>query len=75
MFYLSQLAQIFQLQIIIPPTVLIGFKEHNRLMFNDEKTGTIVVKAEYLAPDDVSKFIIEHMNSFASKLHAVSAEE
>lgn len=35
LYYLSKIAETLQLRILVPPTVLIGFGDDNRLLYND----------------------------------------
>jgi len=48
LFYISKLAQILFMQINIPPTVLLGFKDQSRLVWNDELSGRLTVRGGFI---------------------------
>lgn len=43
LYYISKIAQGQDIKIIVPPTILIGFNDDNRMMFNCQKTGSLKV--------------------------------
>lgn len=45
----------------MPPTILIGFEDGDRFLFNDEKNGLLKVKTGYISPKKVSNFINKYM--------------
>ena len=63
-YYLSKLAQTLRLDIVIPPSILIGFNNHSRVVYNDPKTGKIRVKPEFLGPEDVKYYIKTYINEY-----------
>ena len=63
-FYLSKLAQTLQLDITIPPSVLLGFNNHSRILYNDPKSGRIKVEPKQLEPEDVQLFIKTNINEY-----------
>lgn len=64
LFYVSKLAQKLQLNIHVPPSILLGFGENNRFMWNDASGKTVVKVIPYLEPELIQKFIYEHMILF-----------
>lgn len=65
LYYLSKLAQSSSIQVLVPPTVLIGFKDQTRFMFNANKTGRIKVQTGYFTAEEIQEFIENHMCSFS----------
>jgi len=61
LYYLSKIAQTQSLKIIVPPTVLLGFNDDNRLMYNDYQTGLLVVESKNISPKRIQQFIQTHM--------------
>lgn len=57
LFQLSQLALHHHLKICIPPSVLIGFNDRHRVMYNCDSGGIKVVKYKYLSLADVEEFV------------------
>lgn len=47
----------------MPPTVLIGFGDDNRLLYNDMHTGYLVVKKGMITPQVISSFVATHMSN------------
>ena len=64
LFYISKLAQSHRLKLNVVPTVLVGFKNQSRLMWNDPQSGCIKVKANNLQPEHAKKFILENFHVF-----------
>lgn len=54
------------MNIRIPPTVMLGFNQHDRFVYNcPRKRGFIVVKTiSYPTPEDIRAFIKEHMSNY-----------
>ena len=50
LYYLSKIAQNQSIKVIVPPTVLIGFGDDNRIMYNDYNTGKLVVENKNISP-------------------------
>jgi len=48
LFYVSKLAQSLFLTINIPPSILIGFNDQSRIMWNDDLTGRLTVKGGFI---------------------------
>lgn len=47
---------------LVPPSVLIGFRERSRFIYNDPSTGVIrVVEQPYLTQEEVGKFMMKQM--------------
>lgn len=61
LYYLSKIAQHQSLKIIVPPTVLLGFGNDNRIMYNDYQTGKLVVESKDITPKRVQNFIQSHI--------------
>lgn len=49
---------------MVPPSVFLGFDDHNRFMWNCPKSGKIMVRTGYISPDDIEKFIKANMTAF-----------
>ena len=64
LYCISKIAQNQQIKIIVPPTVLIGFGDDHRMMFNDPVSGFIIVKSGYISPKDVEKFLLKHVTKY-----------
>lgn len=45
----------------MPPTILIGFGDDNRLVHTDPLNGNLIVKDGYISPKTIIKFINKHM--------------
>jgi hypothetical protein len=54
LFFLSVIATHFSMNVIVPPTIFLGFKDNTRFMWNDPRTGRILIRNDYISPDDVS---------------------
>jgi hypothetical protein len=63
LFQLSQLALHHHLKICIPPSVLIGFGDRNRLMYNDDSGALKVKQSKYLSIADVEVFVNDKMRA------------
>lgn len=61
LYYLSKIAQTQSLKIIVPPTVLLGFGDDNRIMYNDYQTGKLVVDTKNISPKKIQNFMQSHM--------------
>ena len=45
----------------MPPTVLLGLNDDNRIMYNDYQTGLLVVESKNISPKRIQSFIQTHM--------------
>jgi hypothetical protein len=63
LYYLSKIAENLQLQITIPPTILIGFGDETKLMYNELQHGYLIVKKGMISPTMMSEFVSNHMLS------------
>jgi hypothetical protein len=45
------------IQITVPPTILIGFNEDHRVLYNDPNTGHIIVITGKITPREVNNYI------------------
>ncbi|TNV87812.1 hypothetical protein FGO68_gene7175 [Halteria grandinella] len=61
LYYLSKIAQKQSLKIMVPPTVLLGFGDDNRIIYNDYSTGKLVVESKNISPKRIQQFISSHM--------------
>ncbi len=61
LYYISKIAQTQSLRVIVPPTILLGFNDDNRLMYNDYATGKLVVEHKNISPKKIQKFIQKYM--------------
>lgn len=48
---------------MVPPTVLLGFGDDNRIIYNDYQTGKLVVESKNISPKRIQQFISSHMVS------------
>ena len=64
LFNISILAQNFIVKVIVPPSVLIGFKDNSRFMWNCTRTGKIIVKTGFISPEDIDQFINDHFQIY-----------
>ena len=62
LYLLARIAETLQLQVIIPPTILIGFGDDTRLLHNDS-LGYLKVKKGLISPAMIESFIHTHMSS------------
>jgi hypothetical protein len=46
---------------MVPPTVLLGFGDDNRIIYNDLQTGKLVVESKNISPKRIQAFIYSHM--------------
>jgi hypothetical protein len=61
---LAKIAEVLHLQIMVPPTILIGFGDETRLMHNDLQSGNIVVKRGLISPAIIGEFVNTHMSPY-----------
>eukprot|EP00347_Sterkiella_histriomuscorum_P000612 403375175 len=61
LYYISKIAQTQQIKILVPPSILIGFGDDNRMMHNDPQNGSLIVKTGYISPKLIQQFIQKHM--------------
>jgi hypothetical protein len=59
LYHLSKLAEIHPLPVIIPPTILIGFGDEPRLIWNSG--GVIKVSKGQITPDQIEHFIHDNI--------------
>jgi hypothetical protein len=46
---------------MVPPTVLLGYGDDNRLIYNDYQTGKLMVESNSISPKKIQAFITQHM--------------
>eukprot|EP00347_Sterkiella_histriomuscorum_P022375 403330707 len=74
LYYISKIAQNQQVNIYVPPTILIMSNEETKFMYNDVNEGHLIVEAKKINEQMLIKFIKTHMNpilnqySFEAKL-------
>jgi hypothetical protein len=68
LYYLSKIAQTQSLKIIVPPTVLLALNHDHRLMYNDYKTGVLVVETKNITQKRIQAFIQTHMIDVAEHM-------
>jgi hypothetical protein len=69
---LSKIAQSQSLRVIVPPTILLGFGDDNRIMYNDLNSGKLVVEHKNISPKRIQNFIQSHMiNSLDAQNYSI----
>lgn len=62
LYHLSKIAESRQdLKVFVPPTLLAGFGDDNRMMWSDSSSGILQVRSGYISPKDINNFIQKHM--------------
>ena len=64
LYFISKLAKSVDLKINIPPTIVMGFKDHGKLMWNCYKTGKVLVKSGFVTTEQIHKFVSTYMHQF-----------
>ena len=61
LYHISKIAQNQPIYVNIPSTILIGFNDDNRVLYNCPNGGHIIVNSAKITPREVNNYILKYL--------------